>query len=68
MPSLWHQSASNTESEDLNPNVDPHLRRSVLEVQLAQPVFHKEQVCTCEQLEVWLSQQLEDSRKIYNHS
>jgi len=35
------------ESEDLNPNMDPHLRRSVLEVQLVQLVFHKEQVCAC---------------------
>jgi len=32
-------------------------RCCVLEVQLVQPVFHKEQVCTCEQVEVWLSQQ-----------
>jgi len=42
--SLWYQSASNMESKDLNPNMDPHLQRSVLEVQLA---FHKEQVCVC---------------------
>jgi len=29
----------------------------VLEAQLVQLVFHKEQVCTCEQLEVQFSQQ-----------
>jgi len=29
----------------------------VLEVQLAQLAFHQEQVCTCEELEVQLSQQ-----------
>ena len=40
------------ESKDLNPIMDPHLRRSVLEVQLVQLAFHKEQVCTYGQLEV----------------
>jgi len=27
---------------------DPHLRRSVMEVQLVHLAFHQEQVCTCE--------------------
>jgi len=51
-PSSQHQFASNMESEDLNPNMDPHLLRSVLEVQLVQLAFHKEQMCTCGWLEV----------------
>jgi len=46
--SLWHQSTSDIESKDLNPNMDPHLWRSVLEVQLVQLAFHKGHVCTCE--------------------
>jgi len=56
-PSPQHQSTSDMECKDLNPNMDPHLRRSVLEVQLVQLMFHKEQVRTCGQIEVQLSQQ-----------
>jgi len=34
----------------------------LLEVQLAQLAFHKEQVCACGQLEVWLRQQQQQSQ------